>query len=81
MNLELGRSVGSTEVSPFIGSRERVDETKSAFSSSFNLILGGLAKRGPPTLNFSPSRVVFAISSRRTLQPVSCRSRQMLGDQ
>ena len=61
MNLELGRSVGSTEVSPFIGSREQVDETKSACSFSFNLILGGLAKRGPPTLSFSPSRVVITI--------------------
>ena len=81
MNLELGRSVGSTEVSPFIGSREQVDETKSACSFSFNLILGGLAKRGPLTLSFSSSRVVFAISDRRTLQPKSCRSRQMLGDQ
>ena len=61
MNLELGRSVGSTEVSPFIGSREQVDETKSACPSSFNLTLGGLAKRGPLTLSFSPSRVVFTI--------------------
>ena len=60
MNLELGRSVGSTEVSPFNGSREQVNETKSACSSS-NLILCGLAKRGPLTLSFSPSRVVFAI--------------------
>ena len=81
MNLGLGRSVGPTEVSPFIGSREQVDETKSACSSSFNLVMCGLAKRGPLTLIFSPSRVVFAISGRRTLQPKSCRSRQMLGDQ
>ena len=76
MNLELGRSVGSTKVSPFIGSREQNDETKSACSFYFNLILGGLAK-----LSFSSSRVVFAISDRRTLQPKSCCSRQMLGDQ
>ena len=53
MNLELGRSVVSTEVSPFIGSREQVGETKLACSSSFNLVLGGLAKGGPPlTLSF-----------------------------
>ena len=46
-------------VSPFIGSREQVGETKSACFSSFTLVLGGLAKRGPLTLSFSPSRVVF----------------------
>ena len=78
MNLELGRSVESTEVYPFIGSREQVNQTKSACSFSFKLILGGLAKRGSLTVSFSPSRVVFAISDRRTLQPKSCRSRQML---
>ena len=59
MNLELGRSVGSTEVSPFIGSREQVDETKSACSFYFNLILGGIVKRGSLTLSFSPSQVFF----------------------
>ena len=64
--------MGATEVSSFIGSRKQVDETKSACSSSFNLILGGLAIRGPLTLSFSPPRVVFAISGRRTLQPKSC---------
>ena len=42
MNLELDRSVESTQVSPFIGSREQARETKSACSSSFNLVLGGL---------------------------------------
>ena len=46
MNSELGRSVGSTEVSPFIGSRERVDETKSD-CSSLSLILAGLLNEGP----------------------------------
>ena len=60
MNSELGRSVGSTGVSPFIGSCEQVDETKSD-CSSLNLILGGLAKRGPLTLTFLPSRVAFVI--------------------
>ena len=49
-------------VSPFIDSREQVGETKSACSFSFNLVLGGLAKRGPVTLSFSPSRVVYTIS-------------------
>ena len=52
--------------------REQVDETKSVCSSSFNLILGGLAKQEPLTLSLSSSRVVFAISGRRTLQPKSC---------
>ena len=60
MNLDLGRSVGSTEVSPFIGSREQVDETKSACSFYFSLILGGFAKRGSLALSFSPSQVVFS---------------------
>ena len=61
MKLELGRSVGSTDISPFICSREQVGETKSACSSSFSLVLGELAKGGPP-LRFSPSRVDSTIS-------------------
>ena len=41
MNLELGRSVGSTEVSPIPGPREKVGETKSACFTFLNLVLVG----------------------------------------
>ena len=61
MNFELGRFVGSTDVSPFIGSGEQGGETKSACSSSLTLVLVGLAKRRLP-LSFSPPRVDFTIS-------------------
>ena len=59
MNLESGSSVGSTEVSPFIGSREQVGETESACCSSLSLVPVGLARGAPSSL--SPSRVDLTI--------------------
>ena len=71
MNLELGRSVGSTEVSPFIGSREQVGETESACFSSPSLVPVGLA-RGPPS-SLSTPRVDLTIPRRtNTGKPKSC---------
>ena len=59
MNLESGRSVGSTGVSPFIDPGEKIWD---AFCSpSFDLVPAKLAILG--LLRFSPSRVVFTISS------------------
>ena len=60
MNLELDRSVGSTEVSPFIGSREQVGETDSVFFPFLSLVPVGLA-RGPSFSSLSPSRVDLTI--------------------
>ena len=78
MSLELGRSVGSTEVSPFIGSREQAGGTESACFSSLSLVPVGLA-RGPP-FSLSPSRVDLTIPDEHcSRSPAS--SRQMLGDQ
>ena len=60
MNLELGRSVGSTDVSPSIDPGEQVWD--ATCSSSLGLVPVGLAKRGPPpTLSFSPSHVDLTI--------------------
>ena len=55
MNLEMGRYVGSTEVSPFIGSREQAGGTESAYFSSLSLVPVSLARGSPFSL--SPSRV------------------------
>ena len=61
MNLELGRSVGSTDVSSFIDPRDQVWD--ATCSSSLGLVLVGLAKRGhPPTLSLSPSHLDLTIS-------------------
>ena len=46
MILELGRSVGSTEVFPSISPGEQVWDAKSACSFSLDLGLVELAKRG-----------------------------------
>ena len=61
MSLELGRSVGSTEVSPFIGSREQAGGTESVFFSSLSLVVPMGFARGPP-FSLSPSRVRLTIS-------------------
>ena len=47
MNSELGRSMGSTKIFPFIGSLEQVDGTKSTCSTSQSLVLVGLTDEGP----------------------------------
>ena len=46
MNLESGRSVGSTDASSFIDPGKQVWD--ATCSSYFNLVLGALAKGGPP---------------------------------
>ena len=61
MNLELGRSVGSNEVSPFFSPGEQILDAKPTCSSSLRLVLKELAKRGL-RLSLSPSRVVFTVS-------------------
>ena len=79
MNLELGRSVGSTEVSPFISSLEQVGGTESACFSSLSLVPVGLA-RGPYFFSLSPSRVDLTIPDEHCSRSPAC-SRQMLEDQ
>ena len=61
MNLEFGRSVESSEVSPFTDPREHIWDASSTFSSFLNLVLAELANRGL-RLGFSSSRVDFTIS-------------------
>ena len=74
MNSELGRSMESTKIFPFMGSREQVDATKSACSSQ-NLVPVGLGAH----LKSSPLRLAILADERCNRCPA--RSRQMLGDQ